>query len=143
MNTVDILARTLHAEAGDCALRGVEALAALVLRRARMALACEEARLRFAQGAWAGSEAAMVIAVCRAPFQFSCWRAGGPAWDAPAEDAHLAMCQRVAARALAGGLPDMAPGATHWHDARSLPAWAVGRVPVAEAGGLALYRLAA
>jgi hypothetical protein len=53
------------------------------------------------------------------------------------------MCRRVAARALAGALPDMAPGATHWHNAQSLPGWAVGRMPLAEAGGLALYRLAA
>lgn len=143
MTPTEILARTLHVEAGGCALRGIEALAVLVLRRARMALACDEARLRFAQGAPAGGEAAMVAAVCRAPFQFGCWRPGGPAWDVAGEDAHLAMCHRVAVRALAGSLPDMAPGATHWHDARSLPAWAIGRMPLAETGGLALYRLAA
>jgi hypothetical protein len=143
MNPTDILARTLHAEAACCALRGVEALAALVLRRARMAMACDEARLRFAQAAVAEDMPAMIVAVCRAPFQFGCWRPGGAAWVAGPENAHLAMCRRVAARALAGALPDMAPGATHWHNAQSLPGWAVGRMPLAEAGGLALYRLAA
>ena len=143
MNPTDILARTLHAEAAGCALRGVEALAALVLRRARLAMACDEARLRFAQGTLARDAPAMIVAVCRAPFQFGCWRPGGAAWVAVPENAHLAMCRRVAARALAGALPDMAPGATHWHKAQSLPGWAVGRMPLAEAGGLALYRLAA
>ena len=77
MNPTDILARTLHAEAACCALRGVEALAALVLRRARMAMACDEARLRFAQAAVAEDTPAMIVAVCRAPFQFGCWRPGG------------------------------------------------------------------
>jgi hypothetical protein len=108
-----------------------------------MALDSEAERLRFAQGVSANSAAAMVAAVCRAPFQFACWRPGGAAWEVAAEDARLEMCRRVATRALAGSLPDMAPGATHWHSARSLPAWAIGRMPVAETGGLALYRLAA
>jgi len=52
-----------------------------------------------------------------------------------------ALSMAVAARALAGALPNPAPGATHWHALSVLPGWAVGRVPVAEAGGLALYRL--
>ena len=143
MNAPEILARTLHAEAGSCALRGIEALAALIIRRARMAMACELASTRFAHGAAPGSEAAMVVAVCQAPFQFGCWRRGGEAWDAAEDSQTLAMCRRVAIRALAGTLPDLAPGATHWHALHALPAWAVGRMPVAETGGLALYRLAA
>jgi len=143
MNPNEILTRTLHAEAAGCALRGVEALAALILRRARMALQCDVARTRFAHGASTQGEAAMVAAVCRAPFQFACWRPGGAAWETLAESETLAMCRRVATRALSGGLPNLAPGATHWHSLQSLPGWAVGRMPVAETGGLALYSLAA
>ena len=143
MIPVEILARTLHAETAGCGARGVEALAALVLHRARLAQECEAARTRFAYGAAAAGLEAMVAAVCRAPFQFGCWRQGGRAWDMPADSPALAMCRRVAARALAGALPNPAPGATHWHALSVLPGWAVGRVPVAEAGGLALYRLAA
>lgn len=143
MTPGEILARTLHAETAGCGARGVEALAALVLHRARLSLDCEAARTRFAHGAAPAGMAGMVAAVCRAPFQFSCWRVGGSAWDIPAESPALAMCRRVAARALAGALPNPAPGATHWHALSVLPGWAVGRVPVAEAGGLALYRLAA
>ncbi len=143
MNPSEILARTLHAEAAGCALRGVEALAALIIRRARMAMACEVASTRFAHGAVAVGEAAMVVAVCQAPFQFGCWRQGGAAWEAAPDSDALAMCRRVAIRALAGSLPDLAPGATHWHALHAMPAWALGRMPVAETGGLALYRLAA
>lgn len=143
MTPNEILARTLHAETAGCGARGVEALAALVLHRARLALGCDVARVRFALGAPGSGLDQMVAAVCRAPFQFGCWRAGGSAWEGPADSPALAMCRRVAARALAGALPNPAPGATHWHTLAVLPGWAVGRVPVAEAGGLALYRLAA
>ncbi len=103
MNPLEILTRTLHAEAAGCALRGVEALAALIIRRAGMAQQCEVARTRFADGARAEGQAAMVAAVCRAPFQLACWRTGGAGWEMPAESDALAMCRRVAARALAGG----------------------------------------
>lgn len=143
MTPVETLARTLHAETAGCGARGVEALAALVFSRARLALECEVARLRFAQGAAADGLEAMVVAVCRAPFQFQGWRHGGTAWTVPEDSPALAMCRRVAARALSGALPNPAPGATHFHAVGVLPGWAVGRVPVAELGGLALYRLAA
>ena len=139
----ETLARTLHAEAGTRAVRGIEALAALIIGRARMALACETAAARFAGHAGFRTLPGMVGAVCRAPFQFGCWRAGGAGFNLPEGDPALAICRRIAARALAGSLPDPAPGATHWHALEKLPDWAVGRVPMAEAGGLALYRLAA
>lgn len=143
MSPAETLARTLHAEAGGCAVRGIEALAALVLRRARAARACPAARARFAADAAARSLPEMVAAVCRAPFQFACWRAGGAAWEVAEGDPALAICRRIAARALAGTLPDLGAGATHFHRADALPGWAVGRMPLAETGGLALYRLAA
>lgn len=49
-------------------------------------------------------------------------------------------CRRIAARAMAGSLPDCSRGATRWHDAAVLPQWAVGEPPVAELGGLLFYR---
>lgn len=62
---------------------------------------------------------------------------------APGEgDAALAACRRIAARALAGLLPDPTRGATHYHPAETLPRWALGQVPSAELGGLVFYRLA-
>lgn len=62
---------------------------------------------------------------------------GIPASIGPVPDA----CRRIAARALAGLLPDHAAGATRWHVEGVLPAWAVGEPPVAELGGLLFYRL--
>lgn len=143
LNPTEILARTLYAEAGHCAVRGIEALAALVIRRARLAREDAAARARFAANSPMVSLPGLVAAVCRAPFQFQCWRPEGAAWVVPEGDAALAICRRVAARAIAGALPDLAPGATHWHRGQELPRWAVGRMPVAEAGGITLYRLAA
>ncbi len=140
MSTDEILARTLHAEAGRCAVRGIEALAALIIRRARAALSDDTACARFAGGVRAAALGAMIAAVCRAPFQFAAWRAGAAAEPAEGDPA-LAVCRRIAARAIAGTLPDLAPGATHFHRADALPPWAVGRMPMLEAGGLALYRL--
>lgn len=62
---------------------------------------------------------------------------GIPASIGPVPDA----CRRIAARALAGLLPDHAAGATRWHTEGVLPAWAIGEPPVAEVGGLLFYRL--
>nr|WP_314075545.1 hypothetical protein [uncultured Roseococcus sp.] len=47
----------------------------------------------------------------------------------------------MAQRALSGALRDTAGGATHWHADTLQPAWALGRVPCAEFGGLVFYRL--
>lgn len=58
----------------------------------------------------------------------------------PPGDGALAICRRVAARAVAGTLPDPTGGATHFHDAATLPGWALGRPAVAEIGGLCFYR---
>jgi spore germination cell wall hydrolase CwlJ-like protein len=68
----------------------------------------------------------------------------GVGGDAPAEgDATLAACRRIAARALAGLLPDPTGGADRFHPAETLPRWALGQVPSAECGGLVFYRTGA
>ena len=144
----ELLARILHAEASHRGLRAVEALAALALNRRRAALeGGEAARMRFAGGAPLGTPDRMLIAVCRAPFQFPVRHprhprhalfAVPPGGDAAAA-APMEMCRRVAARAASGMLPDPTGGALLWHDDARLPDWALGRVPLAEAGGLAFY----
>jgi spore germination cell wall hydrolase CwlJ-like protein len=134
MTPAEILARTLYAEVGDLPVRAIEALAALVLNRARAAAAPGGPR-HWGQG---------VAGVCRAPFQFPCWNPRHPRHArlaAPDEEsASLAVCRRVALRALAGVLHDPTGGATHWHRAEELPGWAIARVPVAEIGGLVFHR---
>ncbi|MFC7476471.1 cell wall hydrolase [Dankookia sp. GCM10030260] len=148
MTAPEILALTLRAEAGGRPVRAIEALAALVVNRARQAAADAADLARFAPGGAPGEAwTALLARACRAPFLFGCWRPGHPRRAAlleaaRAEDGALAICRRVAARAVAGVLPDPTEGATHWHDAAVLPGWAVGRVPSAEIGGLVFYRLA-
>ena len=126
---VEILALTLWGEAADRPVRAIEALAALVMNRVGAGLP------QWGHG---------VAGVSRAPFQFPCWNRNHPRHarlrDIPAGDAALAICRRIATRALAGTLPDPTGGATHFHDALALPGWALGRPAVAEIGGLCFYR---
>jgi spore germination cell wall hydrolase CwlJ-like protein len=134
--TQDLLARTLWGEAGDRPVRAIEAVAAVIATRARRAAAPGGPR-HLGQG---------IAGVCRAPFQFPCWNPHHPRHsamlEAPEGDPALVICRRVAARAMAGGFADPTGGATHYHPAEVLPAWAVGEVPNAEIGGLVFYRLA-
>ncbi len=142
---IALLAATLHAEAAARPVRALEALAAVVVNRARLAAGDAAARLRYAPALPAGGRMpwpAIIAAVCRAPFLFACWRDAAArsgmataALDGPAFEA----CRRIAARALAGTLGDPTGGATHWHAADALPPWALGRVPLADLGGLCFY----
>lgn len=160
MNTTEMLALTLRVEAGQRPVRAIEALAALVVNRARLAAEGAASRGRFAPGGTVGMGwAGLVPLVCRAPFLFGCWsprhprramllavmRGGaGPAGGAlpvPEPDPMLEVCRRIACRATGGGLPDPTAGATHWHEMGELPGWAIGQVPTAEVGGLVFYRL--
>jgi hypothetical protein len=141
----ELLARILYAEAGQRPLRAIEGLAALAINRAVTARACPQARTRFAGGEEASSAPRALLAVLRAPFQFAVRHPRHPLharFARPAEgDAALAMCRRVAARALAGALPDPTSGGVLWHDEARQPDWALGRMPCAELGGLFFYRL--
>jgi hypothetical protein len=151
---VEILALTLRAEAGSAPVRALEGLAALVVNRARLAAETTAARLRFAPGAPAEPATLpwplLLARVCRAPFLFGCWDRRDPRHALLAAglaepiggDAALAACRRIAQRAAGGGLADPTGGATHWHRASGLPAWAIGQLPSAEIGGLVFYRLA-
>ena len=130
----DVLALTLWGEADGRPVRAMEAVASVVMTRVRLA-AAPGGPTHLGQG---------VVAVCRAPFQFACWHPGHPRRRAIAElpaGVDLGACRRVAARAMAGALPDPTGGATHYHDAVRLPRWALAHVPTAECGGLVFYRL--
>lgn len=130
----EILALTLWGEAADRPVRAIEALAALVMNRARLS-AAPGGPAHWGRG---------VVGVCRAPFQFPCWNSNHPRHAALREvadgDGALAICRRVAARAMGGALPDPTGGATHVHDAAALPGWALGRPAATEIGGLCFYR---
>ena len=134
VSAADVLALTLWGEADGRPVRAMEAVASVVMNRVRLA-AAPGGPTHLGQG---------VVAVCRAPFQFACWHPGHPRRRAITElpaDAELGACRRVAARALAGVLPDPTGGATHYHANEALPRWALGQMPLAELGGLVFYRL--
>ena len=126
---IEILGMTLWAEAADKPVRAIEALAALVMNRL---------------SAGRDPNARHIAAICRAPFLFSCWNRRDPRHAAlraiPPGDAAFAICRRIAQRAASGLLPDPTGGATLWHDAGHLPAWAVGQASIREIGGLCFYR---
>jgi N-acetylmuramoyl-L-alanine amidase len=135
LGAAEVLALTLWGEAGDRPVRAMEAVASVVMARVRLA-ARPGGPAHLGQG---------VAGVCRAPFQFACWHPGHPRHAALMElpaAAPDAAC-RVAARAIAGALPDPVAGATHYHDSAALPCWALGVAPTAEIGGLVFYRLLA
>ncbi|HYD31869.1 MAG TPA: cell wall hydrolase [Azospirillaceae bacterium] len=130
---VDTLARTLWGESRGEPLRGIEAVAAVVVNRVAAA--------RARRGHWWGST---VVEVCRKPFQFSCWNDGDPnsakLRDIPPDHPAFETCLRVARRAVAGTLPDPTDGATHYHARSVHPSWAMGRLPCAEIGGHLFYK---
>lgn len=130
----ETLALTLWGEAADRPVRAIEALAALVMNRARLAT------VPGGPAHWGRG----VAGVCRAPFQFPCWNRNHPRHAAlrevPPGDGALVICRRIAARAIAGGMPDPTQGATHFHDSSALPGWAIGRPAMVEIGGLCFYR---
>ncbi|EWY37496.1 hypothetical protein N825_17955 [Skermanella stibiiresistens SB22] len=130
--TIDILARTLWGEARTETLRGIEAVAAVVLNRAALA------------------PGVPLAAICRL---FPCWGAEYPdrlklATIQPAgrgapgsTDALLfATCLRIARRAAAGLLDDPTGGATRYHESSILPDWTAGLSVRAEIGDRLFYR---
>jgi spore germination cell wall hydrolase CwlJ-like protein len=132
----EVLALTLWGEAAGRPVRAIEAVASVVMNRVRLA-AQPGGPVHLGQG---------VVGVCRAPFQFACWIQGHPRRQALADlpvGTDLGACQRIAARALAGALPDPTQSATHYHAEEVLPRWALGVTPTAELGGLVFYRLIA
>ena len=151
MDIAEALSRTLLAEAGTRPVRAIEALAALAMNRARALMPRPEripGAAPFARGGHARLPepgARELLAAFRDPFLFPRRNPRHPAHglilSPPPGDGALAVCRRVAARALSGALADPTGGATHWHPAETLPAWAVAREASAEIGGLVFFRL--
>lgn len=126
-SAADILARTLWGEARGEPVRGIEAVAAVVMNRAR-------------RGGWWGDS---VESVCRKPMQFSCWNPSDPnrakLERVDETDRAFRICLRIARRAIAGSVDDPTHGATHYHVRGLLPKWARGRDPSAEIGNHLFY----
>lgn len=129
---IDTLARTLWGEARGEPVRGIEAVAAVIVNRVRLA--------RARGGFWWGDS---VVAVCRKPYQFSCWNADDPnrpkLLAVKETDPVFAICLRIARRAVSGAPPDPTDGCTHYHARSVHPAWARGLAPKAEIGTHLFY----
>lgn len=124
---VDVLARTLYGEARGESVRGIEAVAAVVMNRVR-------------RGGWWGGT---VERVCRRKWQFSCWNESDPnrarIERVDETDRVFRICLRIARRAVAGSLDDPTCGATHYHTRAIAPDWARALEPSAEIGSHLFY----
>lgn len=124
---IELFARTLWGESAGESVRGIEALAAVVMNRA---------------ATLAGGS---VDEACRG---FSCWSGDNPdrarmlglkAGAGSAGELLFTTCLRIARRAVAGLLEDLTGGATLYHDRSTLPDWASGRESTAEIGNRLFY----
>ncbi|MCF8495847.1 MAG: cell wall hydrolase [Alphaproteobacteria bacterium] len=131
---IDVLARTLWGEARGEGTGGMEAVAAVILNRVKVA----QERERF----WWGNN---IIQVCQKPYQFSCWNRSDPNFRilqaVDETDLYFATAMRIARRALAGALRDPTHGATHYHARSISPYWAREETPTAILGRHVFYRL--
>ena len=125
---IELFARTLWSEAAGESLRGVEAVAAVVMNRAAA----------LTEGA--------IDDACRS---FACWSPDNPdlariadlkAGAGSAAELLFTTCLRIARRAVAGLLEDLTGGATHYHDRSTLPDWTTGREMAAEIGNRLFYK---
>jgi len=114
---IDIFARTLYGEARGEGLRGIEAVACVILNRAR-------------DRRWPNT----IAGVCVQPKQFSCWNADDPNFNkmacASLENRDFRRCYAIAAMAVADMLMDRTNGANHYctsalfDDPERRPSWA-------------------
>jgi N-acetylmuramoyl-L-alanine amidase len=111
----DIMARTIMGEARGEPEQGKIAVGWTILNRAK-------------SGKWFGG-GGDIFAVCRKPYQFSCWNPGDPNLSlitrARTGDPVFDKCLAAAKQVLSGSVADPTGGATHYFaNYISAPAWA-------------------
>jgi spore germination cell wall hydrolase CwlJ-like protein len=109
---VDILARTIWGEARGEGANGMQAVANVIVNRANAP-------------SWWGTN---IVDVCLKDYQFSVWNQNDPNYrlvtNVTASDPMFKKALEIAARAVAGTLPDITGGATHYHTTAINPSWA-------------------
>ncbi|MFO0906761.1 MAG: cell wall hydrolase [Isosphaeraceae bacterium] len=123
-----ILARTAYGENRGGGLLGMLSVACVVMNRSR-----------------AGKYGADVVSVCRRPYQFSCWNPGDPncriVADPKLDDEAFRLALQIADACLAGAIPDITHGATHYYAASSRPpSWAAAMTPCGTIAGQRFFR---
>lgn len=108
----DVLARTLWAEARGELRGGRVAVGCVIRNRVNLDLHGDNKPDWWGEG-YAG--------VCLVPSQFSCWNANDPnrakLLAVTDSDPVFAECEAIARHIIAGRLPDVTLGATHYHNA--------------------------
>jgi len=131
---VEILARTLFGEARGEGLRGLEAVANVIINRCKISKDKEKF--------WWGND---LISICKKPYQFSCWNSDDPNKEKiekiTHEDKMFSTCLRIARKAIAGAIKDKTLGSTHYHHKDIEPYWAKDLIPETEIGNHLFYKL--
>lgn len=136
MTDIDTLARTIWGEARGEGVQGMEAVAAVVMNRVNADLGND------GKPDWWGEG---VEAVCKKPFQFSCWNFDDPNRDKiiaiSADDPWFRHAREIAQQAIAGELPDITGGASHYCRSDLLPSWVKDKKPTVIIGRHSFYKL--
>ncbi|MBQ8671609.1 MAG: cell wall hydrolase [Alphaproteobacteria bacterium] len=121
----DYLARTIYGEARGEGIKGMQAVANVIMNRVKA-------------GGWYG---ASVKDVVLKPYQFSCWNTDDPnrAKIIAATPAQLATELNIAKQAIAGTLQDITGGATHYHAKSVMPYWAASMTKTVTIGNHVFY----
>lgn len=124
-----MLARTLWGEARGEGRRGLEAVANVIMNRAR-------------NPRWWGRD---VVSVCKKPWQFSAWNPDDknrrPMLAVTRADAQFAVALEVARQAIAGTLEDRTKNSDHYHEQSIRPVWSRGKRATAHIGRHKFFRL--
>lgn len=125
LSDVEVLARTLWAEARSQGETGMTAVACVIQNRA-------------ATPEWWGHD---IRSVCLAAKQFSCWNRSNPQYrligtPSPIRDRAFPLANAIAIGVLDGRLTDITNGADHYYAEylRPPPKWATGRTPTFTCG---------
>jgi spore germination cell wall hydrolase CwlJ-like protein len=129
---VDIMARTIWAEARGEKISGMKAVANVIWNRA-------------SNPRWWSRPDNDVVSVCLARKQFSCWNKDDPnrpkLLAVTKRDAQFKQAWGIAKKAIAGKLPDQTCNSDHYHTDAVNPRWARGREPVKIIGRHVFHRL--
>lgn len=133
---IDILARTIWGEARGESVKGMEAVAMVIMNRFVRAARWT---LKGKKIWWGGT----IREICLKPYQFSCWNTNDPNRQklnsVDEQDQAFVICKRIARRAVNGALQDQLEGATHYHSKGITPYWSLGKAPCCEIGNHIFY----